>query len=67
MKPRYKCELEGFHCMNKHQFTAIVRRLSIHDRLGRPTGGLTTTSLIVRIDFERKEIETLNSIYCYGD
>lgn len=64
MKRRYKCSLEGFNDVGHgHLLIAYIRRLENHAKLGPPTMGLTHTSLIVRIDFEKKEIETLNSIY----
>ena len=67
MKKKYKCELVHFVEYQPGQWVALVRRHEMHERLGPCDGGLTRTSLIIRIDFLTKEFETLNSIYCYGD
>lgn len=67
MKQRYRCELLGLEDCGKDQYVALVRRWDKHIKLGVPTTNVTRTSLIVRIDFKKKEIETLNSICYFGD
>lgn len=67
MKQRYRCELLGLQDCGEDQYVALIRRHERHIKLGVPTMSHTRTSLILRIDFVSKEIETLNSIYCYGD
>lgn len=53
-KHRYKCELVGLQDYGSNRYIALVRRHDTHARLGVPTGRITQTSLVVRIDFERK-------------
>lgn len=66
MKPRIRCELLGLDHYGDQRYCAYVRRYEHHPKLGEPPLSATRTSLILRIDFEKKEIETLNTIYCYG-
>lgn len=46
---------------------AEIVRLEDHPRLGKPSGGVTKTSQVKRVDFEAKIIITLNSTYYYGE
>jgi hypothetical protein len=41
----------------------VVRRMQAHERLGEATGGITNTSTIRFIDFEKKFFETEHTIY----
>ena len=66
MKREYHCELIGFHAISKDQLVGLVHRLEPHERLGEADLNYTRTSLILRIDFEKKQIETLNSFYLWG-
>jgi len=72
MKQRYKCYCYGLHSVARGQFIAYIQRLETHKLLGPPTivkskfGDYTIfthTSLVLRFDLEKKELETLNSIY----
>lgn len=64
MKPRVECIFRGLISVGIFQYVAMVDRLSHHPKLGRPrTESSTRTSLVVRIDFVKKELETLNTIY----
>lgn len=64
MKPRVKCRFRGFMDVGNGKRTAWVDRLSDHPKLGPPrTESSTRTSLVIRHDESKKEIETLNTIY----
>lgn len=64
MKPRVKCYFRGLSSVRGMQYIAMVGRLSNHPKLGPPrTESTTQTSLVLRIDFVKKELETLNTIY----
>ena len=64
MKQRVKCGCVSFMQIGAIGWIAYLDRLSDHPKLGPPrTESKTRTSLILRIDFERKEFETLNTIY----
>lgn len=46
------------------RYVAYLDRHSDHPKLGPPrTESQTRTSMILRIDFEKKNFETLNTIY----
>lgn len=72
-KRKYLCELVEFVKVNhdvggfigKHGMVAAVIRLEHHDKLGPAGTGITHTSLVIRIDFARREFETLNSVYMW--
>jgi hypothetical protein len=73
-KLRYKCKLYNFRAVGPGRFIAQIQRLEPHKLLGEPRmvnicfGNhlqFTTTSLVTRIDLEKREFETLNSIYWY--
>lgn len=65
MKPRVYCRLRGLVLLDdKGHAVAMVDRLSDHPKLGPPRcESSTRTSILVNVDFVRKEIETLNTIY----
>lgn len=66
MKARVKCSLRGIQLVRLEPPTAValVDRLSDHPKLGVPRcESSTRTSLILRVDFEKKEMETINTIY----
>jgi len=72
-KPTILCSLLFFEGLASHgaeyknRYRAHVQRTSEHPLLGKDKkGSVTVTSLIVRIDFEHKMIETLNSVYDYS-
>lgn len=63
-KPVVKCGRVSFAQFEELQYVAFLDRLSHHPKLGNPrTETQTRTSLILRIDFEKKQFETLNTIY----
>lgn len=45
-------------------FATCIRTTS-HPSLGQPTGKMTRTSQVLRIDFELKRFETENTIYMW--
>lgn len=68
MKPRVKCGRVSFHripsAAEQMVYVALLDRLSDHPRLGAPrTESQTRTSVVLRIDFAKREFETLNTIY----
>lgn len=67
-KPVVKCGRVSFHQFRGLNYVAFLDRLSNHPKLGPPrTESQTRTSLILRIDFEKKRFETLNTIYDWSD
>jgi len=67
LKPRVKCARVSLHGAKGRQ-VAYLDRLSDHPKLGRPrTESQTRTSLVLRVDLARKELETLNTIYWWED
>ena len=63
-KPRVKADLLQI-CSHGDIFFARLNLKSDHPKLG-PVG-IVRTSKLVRVDFERKELETLNTLYEFGD
>lgn len=64
MKPRVKAGRINFHMFTNMVWYAKLDRLSYHPKLGPPRcESQSQTSQILRIDFEKKEMETLNTIY----
>jgi len=66
-KPRVKAGYVYIHKLGKFGYVAYLRRLGRHPVLGKPKDSFTLTSLILKADFEKKEIETLNTIYYWED
>lgn len=67
-KPTVKCSLISLEheCAGSPVYVANVHRTSEHPRLGPDVPGtVTRTSRIVRIDFDHRIIETLNTYYEY--
>ena len=71
-KPRYKCKCYGLSSVGPGKFIATIQRLENHKRLGPPKvnhsrfgdyHSFTHTSLVLSFDIQKKEMETLNSIY----
>lgn len=64
-KPVVKCRL--FHLEERKSegcvWVAYLIRLSEHPRLGPPNDKMMRTSIVERIDFKLKKLETLNTIY----
>lgn len=64
MKPRVKCGRVSISQYNERYWVAYLDRLGDHPRLGPPrTESQTCTSALVRVDFVKNELETLNTIY----
>lgn len=68
MKPRVKCGRVSFSHISaitdETVYIAFLDRLTHHPKLGPPRcESQTRTSKILRIDFEKKEFETLNTVY----
>lgn len=67
-KPRVMCARIGVCHYSNGQYIAYLTRLSDHPKLGPPRcESQTRTSLILRVDFEKKELETLNTVYYWED
>lgn len=63
-KPRVKCGRVSISRFNEIYWIAYLDRLSDHPVLGAPrTESQTRTSALIRADFVKKEIETLNTVY----
>jgi hypothetical protein len=69
MKPRVKCSRVSFvKWPNTPHYVAYLDRLSDHPRLGEPrTESQMRTSALLRVDFVKKEVETMNTIYWWED
>jgi len=63
IKPVVWCQLKQFAFTNPELCIAYVIRTSPHPRLGPETGGVTVTSQVLNISFQRKFFETLNTVY----
>lgn len=65
MKPRVKCGSVSIRLWNGGPYwVAYLNRLSDHPSLGPPRAERQSrTSALIRADFEKKELETLNTIY----
>ena len=63
-KPTVTCELIGLEPVGQ-AYRAVLRRTSSHPKLGpeRSPTVKTVTSRIVRIDWDSRIIETLNTYY----
>lgn len=67
VKPRVKCTRVSFYPTQGMQYVAMLDRLSDHPKLGSPRAeSQMRTSLVLRIDFEKKEFETLNTVYYWS-
>lgn len=69
-KPRIKAgRVTFFRWPHGHYcYVAYFDRLGDHPKLGPPRcESQSRSSMILRIDFEKKEFETLNSIYWWED
>lgn len=65
-KPVVLCELIHLEPVAGHPvgtYCALVRRTSPHPVLGKDAGGVTVTSQVIRVDFDHRIIETLNTYY----
>lgn len=65
-KPTVACELISLEKVESvDAFRAVLRRMSSHPKLGpeRSPSVRTVTSRIVRIDWDTRIIETLNTYY----
>ena len=60
-----ECELEKFELLSTTGCRAHLTRTTCHPRLGAPParGHITITSQILNIDFQKKQFETLNTVY----
>ncbi len=69
MKPRVKCRnISIIRWGNTPYFISELYRMSSHPKLGPPRcESAQRTSPILRIDFERKMMETENTIYWWED
>lgn len=69
MKQRVKAGRVSFvKWPHSDQYVAYLDRLSDHPKLGPPRAeSQTRTSALIRVDFEKKEMETQNTIYWWED
>jgi len=63
VKPIVYCKLKQFYFHNPQLCTAFIVRTSPHPKLGSAKGGLTVTSQVLVINFQRKFFETQNTVY----
>lgn len=66
-KPLVKCQNVALHLHDSGVYFATLNRTSEHPRLGPCIESATQTSMVLRVDFEAKWLETLNTVYDWSE